>query len=164
MNTLTRLAAVALLAGFTQHAAAQGSVAAELSQTVSPNIHSETDGSASQFVWVKRIEGRDRAGLLRVLFTDLEGALLPIDQLSKADRLIDVEDAHNHGRYHDLKLQLGTTVLSVNRDGMHRTPLPQGIASEMVLRGDVEVNASRISSNGLQLQAAKGAQLALLDP
>jgi hypothetical protein len=32
------------------------------------------------------------------------------------------------------------------------------------LRGEVEVNASRVSSNGLQLQAAKGAQLALLDP
>lgn len=81
MNTITRVAAVALLAGFTQLAAAQGSVTAELSQTVSPNIHSDTGSSASPYVRVKRIEGRDRAGLLRVLFNDLEGALLPVGQL-----------------------------------------------------------------------------------
>jgi hypothetical protein len=93
----------------------------------------------AQFVWVHRIEGRDEAGNSRVLFNDMQGALLPLGQLGQADRLINPREAGNRGKYHELQLTLAGKMLSVNDKGMQHLPLPQGLGRHMVLRRKIEI-------------------------
>jgi hypothetical protein len=165
MHAVKYLAAAALIAGFTQHAAAENRTPAALAETITPNYRSDdtTTTTGSHFVWVNRIEGRDSAGNIHVLFEDLRGALLPVAQLHQADRLINPVRVKHKGVYTELQLQLAANLLTVSSNGLARSPLPHGLARKMKLHGKVEVSRFEISSKGLSLHTVNGTQLALLN-
>ena len=155
MKTAIKLiSTAALLVGFTQVAMADNRTPAELAETISPSYRSgdmqSTNGS--QFVWVKRIEGHDSNGDKHVLFNDMQGALIPVNKLTQADRLINPLSVDKKGRYQELHLQLADKMLTVIKGGMKQQPLPNGITTQVVLHGELEVNNFEVSSSEFSLQ------------
>ena len=164
MNALRLTASAALLAGIASNAIAENRTPANLAETISPDYRA-IDVSASKgekFVWVQRIEGRDSAGNKQLLFSDLQGALLPLEKLHKADHLINPQEVRHKGTYSELQLTLAGNMLSVSSKGMKRTPMPQEMKRHVVLQGDLEISRFEVSSNGLTLQGKQKEQLALL--
>ena len=160
-----KIIATTLLGLLAQQAVADNRTPAELAQPIRPDYRamdvSAKDGA--QFVWVQRIEGRDSDGNTQLLFDDMQGALLPISQLSQADRLINPQQVNHKGKYQELQLQLAPRALTVSARGMKRSPLPDGIHRKMVLNGDIEVTKFEVSSRGLSLQPESQGKLALLN-
>ena len=159
-----KIIAATLLAALAQQAMADNRTPAELAQPISPDYRS-MDSSAqdgAQFVWVQRIEGRDSNGNIQLLFDDMQGALLPLEHLSQADRLINPQQVDHKGKYRELQLQLAPRVLTVSGSGMKRMPLPQGLEQRVVLQGELEVTKFEVSSRGISLQPESQARLALL--
>lgn len=167
MKHLLKLAtSTVLLAGFTHSAMADNRVPADMTESIAPGYRSGDMQShtGKQFVWVRQIEGRDSEGRTRILFHDLQGALLPLDELAQANKLINPLRVEYKGRYHELTLQLADTMLSIDSTGMKRQPLPHGISTKVVLRGQLEVDKFEVSSNGLTLQPTETQKLARLTP
>jgi hypothetical protein len=164
MSAVKLIAVAALFAGFISSTMAENRTPTELAETIAPDYRA-VDVSASngaKFVWVQRIEGRDSAGNTRLLFSDLQGALLPLQQLHQADHLINPQEVRNKGTYSELQLTLASNMLTVSGNGMKRTPMPQGMQRNVVLEGDLEISKFDVSSSGLKLQGKKLEQLAML--
>ncbi len=159
------ISSAALFVGFSQLAMADNRTPADLAETISPSYRSAdmqaTDGS--QFVWVKRIEGHDSNGNKQVLFNDLQGALIAVNKLAQADRLINPVSVEKKGSYQDLHLQLADKMLTVSKGGMKQQPLPKGLSTKVVLHGKLEVNKFEVSASEFTMQPAKGQKLALLN-
>ena len=136
---------------------------AALLAALSPQALAEVPAaSGSQFVWVLSIEGRDHSGNTQLLFDDMRGALLPLDQLSHADRLINPQLVGVEGSYKELQLRLAPRVLTVSANGMQRSPLPTHLEQGVVLQGGIEVSRFEVRSHGLHLQPKSQGSLALL--
>ncbi len=165
MNSVKVFAATALFAACSYQAVAENRTPAEMALPVSPDYRNvDVDATrGAQFVWVHRIEGRDNAGNSHVLFSDMQGALLPLEQLNKAEHLINPLDVSNKGTYRALQLTLADNMLSVGANGMKRMPLPQGVNRNVALQGDLTISKFEVSSNGLTLQEQSREQLALLN-
>lgn len=166
MNTAMKLISTsALFFGLSQVVMADNRTPAELAETISPSYRSGDmqSGNGSQFVWVKRIEGHDSNGNKQVLFSDLQGALIAVNKLSQADRLINPVSVKKKGSYQNLHLQLADKMLTVSKGGMKQQPLPKGLSTQVVLRGKLEVNKFEVSASGFTMQQAEGQKLALLN-
>ena len=165
MNTVKVIAVTTLFAALSQQAVAENRTPAEMALPVSPDYRAVDVDAArgAQFVWVHKIEGRDSAGNIRVLFSDMQGALLPLEKLNQAENLINPVEARNQGIYSELQLTLANNLLSVSANGMKRMPLPQGINRNVVLQGDLNISKFELSSNGMTLQGAHKEQVALLN-
>ncbi len=166
MKTVIKfISGATLLIGFSQLAMADNRTPADLAETISPSYRSGDmkAASGSQFVWVKRIEGHDSNGHKQVLFNDRQGALIPVNKLTQADRLINPVNVEKKGRYQQLHLQLADKMLTVSKGGMKQQPLPNGITTQMVLQGKLEVNEFEVSAREFSLQQPKGQSLALLN-
>lgn len=165
MKSLKLIAATALLGAISLQAVAENRTPAELALPIKPDYRN-MDVSASEgakFVWVQRIVAQDSQGNTQLLFDDMQGALLPLDQLSHAARLINPQQVSQKGQYDELHLQLGSRMLSVSAKGMKRTPLPQGLERNVVLQGRIEVSKFKVSNRELSLKAKPTAQLASLN-
>ena len=166
MKTAIKLiSSAALLVGFTQVAMADNRTPAELAETISPSYRSADmqASNGSQFVWVKRIEGHDSNGDKQVLFSDPQGALIAVNKLTQADRLINPVNVEKKGRYQELHLQLADNMLTVSKGGMKQQPLPNSISSEVVLHGELEVNKFEVSASEFSLQQVDGQSLAMFN-
>ncbi len=163
-NVIKLSTTAALLLSASQVTFAENRVPAELAANISPEYRSGDMQAAigKKFVWVKRIEGRDRNGNVQVLFNEPKGALIPMDKLTDAHKLINPSRIEKKGPYSELRLQLADTSLTLEKAGMKHQPLPTNIASNLVLRGKVEVKKFEVSSNGLSL-TMPDSQLAMLD-
>ncbi len=164
MNAVRLIAGAALFTGLASSTMAENRTPEHLAETISPDYRA-LDVSASsgeKFVWVQRIEGRDSAGNTQLLFSDLQGALLPLEQLQQADHLINPQEVRNKGSYSELQLTLAGNMLTVSGNGMKRTPVPQAMQRHVVLRGDLEISNFEVRSNGLKLQGKQLEQLAML--
>lgn len=152
-NVIRAITAAVLLAGISQSAIADNRVPAELAETISPSYRSGNINSSSgtQFVWVKRIEGRDSEGRKQLLFSDQQGALLPLNQLSHVNKLINPLNVEKKGNYQKLQLQLADKILTINNKGMAQQPLPNGVAPNMLLRGKLEINKFEVIATNLRL-------------
>ena len=159
------ISTAALLVGFTQLAMADNRTPAELAETISPNYRNGdmTAANGSQFIWVKSIEGHDSNGDKHVLFSDKQGALIAVNKLTQADRLINPVSVEKKGRYQELHLQLADNMLTVSKGGMKQQPLPNGITTHVVLHGELEVNKFEVSASEFSLQQAEGQSLAMLN-
>ena len=144
---------------------ADNRVPAELIETISPGYRmgdmKSTKGT--QFVWVNRIEGQDSDGQMQVLFSDRRGALLPLSELTRANKLINPLSVKQKGRYQKLHLQLANKTLSINSTGMKQLPLPNGISTSMVLHGQLEINKFEVSASEFSLQQPVAQTVALLN-
>ncbi len=117
----------------------------------------------SQFVWVTAITGNNEAGEETVLFSNWQGALLPLAQLSQADRLIKSQGSAPQGTYNSISMQLANKLLTVNATGMQQQALPKNLSTKIYLRGQLEVSASKVVDNNNNiLSASPGPRLALL--
>ena len=155
MNTAMKLISTsALFFGLSQVAMADNRTPAELAETISPSYRSGDmqSGKGSQFVWVKRIEGHDSNGDKHVLFNDRQGALVAINKLTQADRLINPVNVEKKGVYQDLHLQLADKMLTVSKGGMKQQPLPNGLSTQVVLHGELEVNKFDVSASEFRMQ------------
>lgn len=165
MNNVIKLSAIAALVMGSTYALAENRVPAELAATITPDYRTSdmhtTQGE--RFVWVKRIEGRDANGNVQVLFDEPQGALLPMDKLTEAHKLINPSRVENKGSYRELNLQLDEASLAMEKSGMTYQPLPTEIATNLVLRGQVEVEKFNVSTNGLSLVMPASHKLAKLD-
>ena len=150
MKLITTAALFAAVAG---NAVAENRTPAELAETISPSYRSADmqNHKGSQFVWVKSIEGHDSNGDKHVLFNDKQGALMDINKLTQADRLINPVNVEKKGRYQQLHLQLADNMLTVSANGMTQQPLPHTITSEVVLHGELEVNKFEVSASEFSL-------------
>jgi hypothetical protein len=164
MNTAKCVAATALFAVFAQQAVAE-SIAPATPPSSSTNFQtSRTNAtSRSQFVWVQRIEGRDSHGNTRVLFSSLQGALLPLERLHQAAQLINPRETKHQVHYSELTLQLAGHLLTVSNGNMQRTSLPQGMSRNMVLRGSVEASETGLNSTDITIHKPSTEQVALLN-
>ena len=166
MKTYFKLiTAATLLVGFTHGAMADNRTPEQLVETISPSYRSSdmktTQGT--QFIWVKRIEAYDRYGKKHQLFSDKQGALLPLDKLNQANNLINPQSVEHKGYYRNLQLQLADQMLTVNKTGIQQHPLPKGIATQVVLHGELEVDEFEVSASGFTLQPSKGQSVAMLN-
>ena len=155
MKTAVKLiTTAALLVGFTHGAMADNRTPSDLAETISPSYRSGDMNSSngSQFVWVKRIEGHDSNGNKHVLFNDRQGALIAINKLTQADRLINPVNVEKKGVYQDLHLQLADKMLTVSKGGMKQQPLPNGLSTQVVLHGELEVNKFDVSASEFRMQ------------
>ncbi|MEN8168804.1 MAG: hypothetical protein ABFS08_01100 [Pseudomonadota bacterium] len=152
-SVIRALTATALLAGISHSAIADNRVPEKLAETISPSYRSGNINSSSgtQFVWVKRIEGRDSEGRKQLLFSDQQGALLPLNRLSHANKLINPLKVEKKGHYQKLRLQLADKMLTINNNGMVQQPLPNGVTSNMLLRGGLEINKFEVIATNLRL-------------
>ena len=143
------ISTAALFAAVAGNAVAENRTPAELAETISPSYRSADmhNSNGSQFVWVKSIEGHDSNGNKHVLFNDKQGALIAVNKLTQADRLINPVNVEKKGRYQQLHLQLADNMLTVSANGMKQQPLPNGITSEVVLHGELEVNKFEVSAS-----------------
>ncbi|MDH5786042.1 MAG: hypothetical protein OEZ16_10620 [Chromatiales bacterium] len=116
----------------------------------------------THFIWVERIEGRDSQGNMHLLFDDFHGALLPVEHLSRADRLINPQQVSQRGHYDSLRLHLGAKMLVVSANGMKHIPLTKEYGRSVELKGGIDVSKFEVSSNGLNLQKEQLERLALL--
>lgn len=163
MRRVTIIAAT-LLSVLAHQAVADNRTPAKLAQPIKPDYRAMDVlvSPGAQFFWVQRIEGRDSSGNTQLLFDDMRGALLPMDQISHVDRLINPQQVTHKGKYDELRLQLAPRTLTVSASGLKRSPLPGGMAPSVVLQGAIEVSKFEVSSNGLSLQAESQDRLALL--
>ena len=159
------IATIALLSALTHSAVADNRVPENMTQTISPSYRTGDmkSQSGSQFVWVKRIEGLDAQGNMHLLFSDLQGALLPIEKLTTAAKLINPLKVKQKGNYQQLRLQLADSMLNIDKRGMKRLSLPTGIATEVLLHGELEIGDFEVSANELTLQPTRIKSVALLD-
>ena len=164
MNTVKLITLTALLSSLSTQVMAENRTPAGMALPISPDYRSvDVDATGgARFVWVQQIEGRDEAGNTRVLFSDLQGALLPLGKLHKAAQLINPAEAINEGTFHELHLTLADNMLSVAAGGMKRNPLPQGVSRHVLLQGNLNISNFAISRNDMLLQGAHQEQLALL--
>ena len=164
-NVIKLTATAALLAGLSFNAMADNRTPADLAETISPSYRSGDmkSSNGSQFVWVKRIEGHDSNGDKHVLFSDKQGALIPVNELTQANRLINPVNIDQKGRYQELHLQLAEQMLTVDKAGMKQQPLPNGISAQVVLHGELEVNKFEVSASDFSLQPATEQSLAMLN-
>jgi len=147
-------AAILVLASFAQAAMADNRAPPELMANITPGYRTGDmqSNSGTQYVLVKRIEGRDSAGNKQVLFSDQQGALLPVTELSQASKLINPVSIEKKGDYHDLQLQLGDDILALQQDGMKRQSRPSGMATQVALLGKIQVHKFEVLASGLSLQ------------
>lgn len=99
--------------------------------------------AGSQFVWVTAIKGRDAQGSERVLFSDLQGTLLPVEKLAQAKQLIKTNSDTPDGNYGDLRVQLADKLLTVSKAGMQQRPLPQHLSTEVRLDGQLQIGGEK---------------------
>ncbi len=165
MNNVIKFSTIAtLIMGFSSAAMAENRVPAELAATITPEyrINDMKTTQGKQFVWVKQIEGRDENGKVHVLFNEPQGALLPMDKLTEAHKLINPSRVEKKGAYRELNLQLDEASLTMGETGMTYQPLPMDIDTNLVLRGQVNVKKFEVSSKGLSLVMPASHKLAKL--
>lgn len=166
MNNVIKFSTIAtLIMGFSSSVLAENRVPAELAATITPEYRvsdmKTTEGK--QYVLVKRIEGRDESGKVHVLFNEPQGALLPMEKLTEAHKLINPSRVEKKGAYSELHLQLDEASLAMGVTGMSYQPLPMDIDTNLVLRGQVDVKKFEVSSNGLSLVVPASHKLAKLN-
>ena len=164
-QSIKSIATIALLSALSHSAVADNRVPADLAETISPNYRSGDMRShaGSKFVWVKRIEGRDSQGNTHLLFSDLQGALLPIEKLSMAGELINPLKVQLKGNYQGITLQLADSMLNIDKRGMKRLSLPTDMATDVLLHGELVINQFEVSSNELTLLPSAAKSVALLE-
>ena len=120
--------------------------------------------NGAQFVWVTAIKGRDSNGSERVLYSNLQGSLLPVDKLAQAKQLIKPDADAPHGNYGELTLQLANKLLTVSRNGIEQGPLPKHLSTEVRLDGQLQIREEKqaLATNSPAHQQADHHTLALL--
>lgn len=158
IRTVKISAAAILLSAVAQTAMAENRVPDELRATITPAYRTGDMSSSSdtRYVLVKRIEGRDSAGNRHVLFSDSQGALLPVLELARAGMLINPVGIEQKGDYTDLQLQLDDRVLALDEHGMKSEQLPANLATQMALNGKIAVHKYEVAAAGLSLRQAQG--------
>lgn len=154
MNKVIKFSTIAaLIMGFSNATLAENRIPAELAATITPDYRASDMQTAPgmKYVWVKRIEGRDANGKVQVLFNEPQGALLPMDKLTEAHKLINPARVEKKGPYSELHLQIDEASVAMEKTGMSYQPLPMDMDTNLVLRGEVEVKKFEVSSNGLSL-------------
>jgi hypothetical protein len=165
-NAIKILTSTAVLAALVPAARADNFPPAKPPASMSSsNHHDGTENpGGNRFVWVQRIEGRDSAGNTQLLFSDRDGSLLALHELSRAGRLIDPLRVTTPGEYTELQLHLADTMLSIDHTGLKRLPLPPGITSQMVLRERLTIHPLTVSTSDLTLHTLPAPQVALAMP
>lgn len=114
-----------------------------------------------RFVRVKAISGRDASGQEHLLFSDRDGALLPLEEIHHAGRLINSALMAQKGYYGELQLQLADKMLVVDARGIEQRPLPRDLSRTQKLYGQFELTNLKANVHGHVPQTNDGQRLAL---
>ena len=141
-NSISIVSITTLLATISSISLADNRVPAELAEVISPHYRygDMKCPNGTQFVWVKRIAGHDSKGRVQTLFHDDQGALLPLDRLTTAIRLINPLTVAQKGNYHALHVQLGDKVVAIERNTSVTRSLPASADTQVTLSGQITVN------------------------